>query len=291
MLFTIFILNFVCYNKYDRLNVKITKKGVYDFNKNHIKKNMDTRPIGMFDSGCGGLTVLNEYTKLMPNEDFIYYGDTAHLPYGDKSKNTIIKYAEEIVEFLLKKDVKMIIIACGTASALAYPTLKEKYNIEIKNIIEPTAKEVKEKNIGIIATKATITSKAWEKAILQSNSKAQITSMACPLFVPLIEEGFINTPATDYIAKEYLKKFQNTQIESLILGCTHYPILEEKISQYLPNSTKIINTGKISAIDTLSYLKEKNMQNLENHQGTSTFYVSDDLNTFKQNARKIGINI
>ena len=154
---------------------------------------MDTRPIGMFDSGCGGLTVLKEYIKEMPNENFIYYGDTAHLPYGDKSKEKIIEFSKSIIEFLISKNVKMIIIACGTASAQAFDELNSNYNIPIKNIIDPVASSLNDKNIGIIATKGTIKSTAWENAILKHNPNANVTSIACPLFVPIVEEGFANS--------------------------------------------------------------------------------------------------
>ncbi len=179
---------------------------------------MNNRPIGVFDSGVGGLTVLKEYIKLFPNEDFIYYGDTAHLPYGDKSKEKIIEYSEKVVDFLISKNVKLIIIACGTASANAYEYLKAKYiNVEIRNIIEPVAKKISDKQIGVIATKATIKSNTWENEIHKYNKDAIIYSLACPLFVPLIEEGFIQNKSSDYIVEEYMKNFRDKNITSLIL--------------------------------------------------------------------------
>lgn len=245
---------------------------------------MDQRPIGMFDSGCGGLTVLKEFIKELPHEDFIYYGDTAHLPYGDKSKEKIIEYSEEIVKFLLQKDVKMIVIACGTASAMAYDYLKEKYSgVPIINIIEPTAKEVREKEIGVIATKGTIKSKAWEKAIIKYHPETHITSVACPLLVPLIEEGFSNHSATNLILLEYLRSFKD--ISSLILGCTHYPILKEQIQTILGNSINIINAGTYAAQETLKTLNSLHIENSIHHQGTLSFYSSDDFESFKENAK------
>ncbi len=260
---------------------------------NHFTQlNMDNRPIGMFDSGCGGLTVLKEYMKIMPNEDFIYYGDTAHLPYGDKSPNTIIKYCEEIIDFLMKKNVKMIIIACGTASAIAYKTLKEIYNsIEIKNIIEPTVKSLHDTNIGVIATRATINSNAWKKAILESNPNANVISVACPLFVPIIEEGFVNNPACDYIIKEYLKVFNKTKISSLILGCTHYPILKEKIKNNFSYDVSLIDVGEISALETKTYLLNNHLNNDYNHKGECELFSSDDFSTFTKKAKSMGIEI
>lgn len=252
---------------------------------------MDNRPIGMFDSGCGGLTVLKEYIKKLPNEDFIYYGDTAHLPYGDKSPSTILKYSEEIVDFLINKNVKMIVIACGTASAISYKSLKNKYNIEIKNIIEPAVKSLKDTNIGVIATKATINSKAWENAILKMNPSAKVTSVACPLFVPLIEEGFIENPATDFIIKEYMKNFDGKNISSLILGCTHYPLLKEKIKKNFNCDINLIDVGEASALDTKLYLNENNLNNATSHIGTCSFFSSDDFNDFIQKAKNIGLDI
>lgn len=250
---------------------------------------MDNRPIGMFDSGCGGLTVLKQYIKYMPNEDFIYYGDTAHLPYGDKSPQKIIEYSEKIVKFLIDKNVKLIVIACGTASANAFNYLKEKYDIDIRNIIEPTSSSITTNNIGVIATKSTIKSKAWENSILKYNNSANIISMACPLLVPLIEEGFINTPATNYVINEYLKNFIDSNgkplISSLILGCTHYPLLKENFSKILGEDVDIIDVGTYSAKDTLNFLDTNNMKNSIEHTGNLSFFSSDDFGTFKENAK------
>lgn len=252
---------------------------------------MDKRPIGMFDSGCGGLTVLKEYIKEMPNEDFIYYGDTAHLPYGDKSKEKIIEFSENITKFLISQNVKMIVIACGTASAQAYETLQEKFDIPIKNIITPTAKSLKDTNIGVIATKGTIKSKAWENAILKYNKDAKITSLACPLFVPIVEEGFVNTKISEYAVNEYLSKFNDKNISSLILGCTHYPILENDIQKQIGSNVKLVNIGTLSAFDTKKYLEENQLQNDSKNKGKQTYYSSDDFEAFKENAKILGIEI
>ena len=252
---------------------------------------MDTRPIGMFDSGCGGLTVLKEYLKLMPNENYIYYGDTAHLPYGDKSKEKIIEFSRNIVEFLLSKNVKMIVIACGTASAQAFSTICKEYDIPIKNIITPTASSIKDENVGVIATKGTIKSNAWENAIKKYNPNSNVISLACPLFVPIVEEGFAKTQIADLAIKEYISKFKGTNITSLILGCTHYPILEEKIQKEIGNGVKLINAGVMSALDSIKYLKENNMQNLNAENGTREFFTSDDFELFKENAKQLGFEI
>lgn len=254
---------------------------------------MDTRPIGMFDSGCGGLTVLKQYTKLMPNEDFIYYGDTAHLPYGDKSPKKIIEYCDEIVKFLISKNVKMIVIACGTASATAYEYLKEKYDIEIRNIIIPTAEAIKDGSIGVIATQATIKSNAWAKAINTFSPSTKITSVACPLFVPIIENGLIQNEGTPYFIKEYMDKLQikENNISSIILGCTHYPLLKEKIQKEAGDNVKLIDIGECSAKNTLTYLKEHSLENDINHEGKIELHSSDDFEAFKENAIKMGLEI
>lgn len=254
---------------------------------------MDNRAIGMFDSGCGGLTVLKQYTKLMPNENFIYYGDTAHLPYGDKSPEKIIEYCDEIVKFLINKNVKMIVIACGTASATAYEYLKNKYDIEIRNIIMPTAESIKEENIGVIATQATIKSNAWEKAIHTFSPNTKITSVACPLFVPIIENGLISNEGTPYFIQEYVKKLsiQENKISSIVLGCTHYPLLKEKIQIEVGNNVQLIDIGEYSAKNTLEYLKQNNLSNDTNHIGKIELYSSDNFENFKTNAQKMGLEI
>lgn len=252
---------------------------------------MDTRPIGMFDSGCGGLTVLKEYIKEMPNENFVYFGDTAHLPYGDKSKEKIIEYSKNIVDFLISKNVKIIIIACGTASAQAYEELKSCYDIPIKNIIEPVASSINDNNVGVIATKGTIKSSAWEKAILKYKPNTNVTSIACPLFVPIVEEGFADSQIADYAVKEYISIFKDTNITSLILGCTHYPILADKIKKEIGNNVNLINAGTLSAKDTKRYLENNNLRNDLNNVGTRDFFVSDDFDSFKNNAKVLGIEI
>lgn len=241
---------------------------------------MDTRAIGIFDSGCGGLTVLKEYLKILPNENYIYFGDTARLPYGSKSKDTILEFSKQIVNFLISKNVKMIIIACGTASACAFEALKDLYDIPIKSIIIPTARAIEDKNIGVIATKRTINSNAWENAIHHFHPDSKITSIACPLFVPLVEEGFSNTNVASLVAKDYLKNFNGTNISALILGCTHYPILEKTIKDVTQNSIKIINIGYYSALDTKEYLITNNLNNVSNSLSNIEYYSSDDAETF-----------
>ena len=178
---------------------------------------MDNRPIGMFDSGVGGLTVLQEYQKLMPNENYIYYADTKHLPYGNKKKEDIIAYTEKIVKYLLSKNVKAIVIACGTASSLAYEHLKEKYNIPIFDIITPVSNTIRAKKIGIIATKGSVKSNVWKNKIQNSNPQSTIYSQACPLLVPLAERNLEHSLISKMVLKKYIKPFKNYDLDLLIL--------------------------------------------------------------------------
>lgn len=178
---------------------------------------MDNRPIGMFDSGIGGLTVLKEYIKKLPNENYIYYADTKHLPYGNKTKEQIISYAEEIVELFISKNVKAVIIACGTASSLAYEHLKEKYDLPIFDIITPVIDNIQENNIGIIATQGSITSHVWENKIHARYPSIKIHTKACPLLVPLAEKNFNNSFISYFVLKRYLKELKHCQLDSLIL--------------------------------------------------------------------------
>ena len=245
---------------------------------------MDKRPIGVFDSGLGGLTVLSELKEILPNENFIYFGDNARVPYGSKSKETIIKYSKEIVSFLIKQDVKLIVIACGTASSLAYNELIKEYNIPIINVISPTAKNLTGKNIGIIATKATIKSKAWEKNILKFHDNIKIYSKACPLFVPIVEEGLVNSKILDDTVELYLKDFKNKELDSLILGCTHYPILIKKIKSFMPQKTKIININTACAKEVLKTLKSNNILN-SSSKTSLIAYTTDNISDFKKNSK------
>jgi glutamate racemase len=243
---------------------------------------MDNRPIGMFDSGVGGLTVLKEYIKELPNEDFIYFGDTARIPYGNKSKETIIKYSKQIVNFLIEQNVKMIVIACGTASAQAFAELQEIYSIPIKNIITPVAKLVTSKNIGVIATKGTIGSHAWENSIRIYNNDAKILPAACPLFVPIVEEGFVNSDIAKQIVANHLQIFKDSGIDTLVLGCTHYPVLADLINNELNHNVNLVNVGEYSAKDTKDFLVKNNLLSEKLIEPEYKFYSSDATNSFKQ---------
>lgn len=247
---------------------------------------MDNRPIGIFDSGLGGLTVLQEYINQMPNEDYIYFGDNARVPYGSKSKETIIEYSRQIVRFLISQNVKMVVIACGTASANAFEELKKEFDIPIQTVIEPTAKAIKDNKIGIIATRATILSKAWENAIHKYNPNCETSSKACPLFVPIAEENLENTEISKLAVKMYLSDFIDKKIENLILGCTHYPLLINDIRDFLPEKIKLTNINFYSALESKQFLTDNNLLNFSRKLPERFAYTTDNPETFKFSAKK-----
>lgn len=209
----------------------------------------DLRPIGVFDSGVGGLTVLKELALQFPNESFLYVGDTARLPYGSKSPQTIRKYSEQIIQFLEKQNVKAIVIACNTASSQVPE--KEIDGIPIYNVIEPGSQRALEvssgKRIGVLATRATVNSQAYTKKIHAFDNKAQVFDQACPLFVPLAEEGWDSDPVTNLIVFRYLSPLMQQNIDTLILGCTHYPILKNSIARVTGSSIELVDSGEAIA--------------------------------------------
>ncbi len=239
---------------------------------------MDNRPIGVFDSGLGGLTVVKAIKELLPNESIIYFGDTARLPYGLKSQSLIKQFSKEIIKFLLEKDAKAIIIACNTATAMALNSLKNEFkNIPIVGVIEPGSEkaisETTTKKIGVIATIATISSGAYEKAIQQKDINVEIISKACPLFVPFVEEGLINGSAINEIAKHYLTSFHN-KVDTLILGCTHYPLLKDIIFKNTENINLIDSASSVAEV-AHKVLKDNNLLSIENKLGVLDCYVTD----------------
>lgn len=244
------------------------------------------QPIGIFDSGVGGLTVASAIKRLMPDESLIYFGDTAHLPYGDKSGETITRYSERIAEYLLDQRCKVIVIACNTASAIAYEKVVKLVanRARVINVIDPvvdyiTAAKTKSK-IGVIGTKATINSATYEKKISEKKSGLNVVSMATPLFVPMIEEGFIFDDISNAIIRSYLSKNQLKDIDTLILGCTHYPIIKNQINKFYNFRVDVIDSSNIVA----SYLRDmmnKNRLNNEKNTPAYSFYVSDYTDYFK----------
>ncbi len=223
---------------------------------------MDNRPIGIFDSGVGGITVLKEIQKRLPNEHLIYLGDTKNFPYGNKSKEEIIKFSIQNVEYLIKKNVKIIVIACGTATSQAIEILQTKFEIPIMGIIEPTVEYVKNKNynkIGVIATEGTIRNGAWENKLKEKIPNIEIINKACPMLATIAEEGRATGEEGRKAIKEYMEIFKKNKINKIILGCTHFPIYEQVIRDELEYEVELINTGKTVAKKLKKYLKEKEL--------------------------------
>ena len=241
----------------------------------------DRRPIGIFDSGLGGLTVLNDLAKSFPGQRFIYLGDLANLPYGNKSKNNIIKCSLSCAKFLKEKDVKGIVIACNTASSYAYCEIKENSSIPIFDVIHPCAESVSKSNykkIAIIGTEKTIESNIYFNTISALNEQIKIYNMACPLFVPIVEEGLENSSIAYSIIDMYLKGLKERNIEGLVLGCTHYPILSEALKKYFNNSVVIFKSGEALAN---KYKDSANHINLDINQSVEIeYYVTDSPDRF-----------
>jgi len=208
---------------------------------------MKNRPIGIFDSGVGGLTVVKQMFKRLPNEEIVYLGDTARVPYGTKSPETIKRFAVENADFLMKFKVKLIVVACNTASSTSLDILREKFSIPIVGVIKPGAEKAvqitRNNKVGIIGTYTTIKSKAYEKEIRHFSRDVEVASKACPLFVPLVEEGWLKEDVTFDIVKKYLKPLMAKKIDTLILGCTHYPLLKYAISKVAGRQVKIIDSA------------------------------------------------
>ncbi|MFR1179218.1 MAG: glutamate racemase [Bacilli bacterium] len=250
---------------------------------------MNNKPIGVFDSGLGGLTAVKELLKVLPYENIIYFGDTGRVPYGDKSRKTILKYALQDIEFLKSLDVKMILAACGTVSSILE---ESNVNIEIPftGVIAPTAtaaaSATRNNKIGIIGTTATIKSGSYKRELLKINPNLQIFEQDCPLFVPLVENGFIekDNKATLIIAEKYLAGLRNKKIDTLILGCTHYPIISEIISKVIGPEVKLIDSGREAAIFAANALSFSENLTERKNSGSCVFFVSDTVNSFSKNA-------
>ena len=245
---------------------------------------MDNRPIGMFDSGVGGLTVYKEIKALVPNEKIIYLGDTKNFPYGSKSKQSIIELSKKNIDFLLEKNVKTIVIACGTATSQALEEVKKIYKVPIIGIIQPTIEYIKNKeslkNIGVIATRGTIRSNSWEINLKNQIKDINVYNKECPLLAPMAEEGWVDNEIAHLTIKEYLKDFP--KLDALILGCTHYPLFKKIIEEEMPN-TEIINTGEKIAMQIKSNIDlSDNMENTRDE-----IYLTDTECNFINVSHKI----
>lgn len=251
-------------------------------------------PIGVFDSGVGGLTVAREIMRQIPNEKIIYFGDTARVPYGSKSKETVTRFSRQIVRFLQTFDVKTIVVACNTASAYALDALEQETDIPVMGVVKPGAKTAAEVTrngrIGVIATDATIGSQIYTKYIKELNRDVTIYEKACPLFVPLVEEGLWEDPVTDEIAKRYLTELIDIDIDTLILGCTHYPLIRSTLGRIMGERVTLVNPAYETARELREMLEQKGLLNTQSpHLGENQyqFYVSDSAEKFKRFANSI----
>lgn len=249
-----------------------------------------TRPIGVFDSGIGGLTVANAIQEVLPNESLIYFGDTAHLPYGDKSPDSIKYYAIRISQFLLKENCKMIVIACNTASALAYETVKDFVGgaVPVINVIDPVVEHVTHGNahhkIGVIGTKGTIKSDIYAKKIHAKNKQTQVASLATPLLAPMIEEGFFNNKISRTVIASYLDSRKLSKIDSLILACTHYPLIKKEVEEYYKKGVDIVDSAGVVAEAVKTILKKEKLLSPK-RKPVHHFYVSDFTKSFEESTR------
>ncbi len=251
-------------------------------------------PIGVFDSGLGGLTVVREIMRQMPNERIIYFGDTARMPYGSKSKETITRFSKQISRFLLGHQVKTIVVACNTASAYAIDELEKTLDIPVIGVVKPGAKMASEVTgngkIGVIATEGTIGSGLYTKYIQSLKENATIYGKACPLFVPLVEEGLWDDPVTEEIARRYLAELIDLDIDTLILGCTHYPLIRSVIGRIMGEKVNLINPAYETAIALKKLLEKNSLSRLEavkTDENAYEFYVSDGAEKFKRFADAI----
>lgn len=262
-----------------------------------MTSNMKDKSIGVFDSGLGGLTAVKELSDILPNEDIIYFGDTGRVPYGSRSRETIVKYALQDVAFLTSLGVKMIIAACGTVSSVA-KDIGNSLSIPFVSVVEPTSmaacKSTRNGKIGVIGTTATIKSNSYKNEINKINNNLQVFVKDCPLFVPLVEGGFISKddPILKLTVERYLEDLLVSGVDTLILGCTHYPLIKEAISAYLGSGVTIVDSGKETALFASKVLKRTELTNSKSSDGNISFYVSDSTEGFSKTAQLfLGKNI
>jgi glutamate racemase len=238
------------------------------------------RPIGIFDSGIGGLTVVKELMRSLPREDLVYFGDTARVPYGTKSPQTVVKFSIENALFLLRFRVKLIVVACNTSSSYSLSVLKGNFKVPVVGVISPGAREAAKKTkngrIGIIGTNATINSAAYEREIKNINPRLKVFSRACPLFVPLVEEGWLSGRVAREVALEYLKPLKDKKIDTLVLGCTHYPLLKGVIGDIMGGAVNLVDSAKQVAMHVKEVLDAEGIVAQGGERPVYKFYVSDE---------------
>ena len=250
-------------------------------------------PIGVFDSGVGGLTVAREIMRNLPSEKIVYFGDTARVPYGSKSKETVIRYSRQIIRFLQEQQVKAIVIACNTASAFALDAVRDEFDLPIIGVIEPGAKvaaaQTRNKKVGVIGTVGTIGTGIHAEYLKSLDPEITVYGKACPLFVPLVEEGWLHDPVTDEVVARYLKELQEKDIDTLILGCTHYPLLRSTIRKIMGDQVCLVNPAYETARELKQLLAEKGLTNIQSQEEARKyqFYVSDQADKFMRFADSI----
>lgn len=254
-----------------------------------VMDSLNNRPIGLFDSGVGGLTVANAIKQLLPSENLIYFGDTAHLPYGDKSAESIIYYSRKITSFLIDNDAKMVLVACNSASASAFSVLKEEFGdrVFLMDVIEPVVNYIASKRfskVGVIGTKRTITSGTYQKEFGVKSPETEVVSLATPLFVPMIEEGFIFDDISNAIIRTYLTNPIFDNINALVLGCTHYPIIRNQISKLFDFKVEVVDSARIVALELRKELEKRRLLRNSGIEG-DLFYVSDYTQYFERIAK------
>jgi glutamate racemase len=251
---------------------------------------VNRRPIGVFDSGIGGLTVVRELMHQLPHESLLYFGDTARVPYGNKSPETVRRFSREILEFLVSRDVKLVVVACNTASAHALEDLKGIAPVPVEGVIEPGARAAvaasRTGRIGVIGTAGTVASGAYARAIEAADCRVEVTARACPLFVPLVEEGWLDHPATRLIAEEYLAPLREHDIDTLVLGCTHYPLLKPLLAAVLGPSIRLIDSAEQTAAAVSRELAASTLHAPAGQKGHVHFVVSDAPQQFIKVGRR-----
>ena len=246
-------------------------------------------PIGLFDSGIGGLTVLQQIIEKLPRENTVYLGDTARSPYGTKSVETVLRYSFENADFLLQKGVKLVVVACNTSTAVALAALEENLTVPVVGVIEPGArgalKKTRNKRVGVIGTEGTIQSGAYTQALKRLDPKVEVYSRACPLFVPLVEEGWLDNEVVERTVESYLASLKKSGIDTLILGCTHYPLLKKAIRKFMGREVRLVDSAEETA-DEVSALLQKRSLEREKGKGSASFFVTDVPDRFIKVGRR-----
>lgn len=247
---------------------------------------MSSKPIGVFDSGIGGLTVVRSLIQRLPHENIVYFGDTARVPYGPKSAQVVREYAGQDADFLLSHDVKMIVVACNTVSAVAMDVVQKRAKLPVTGVIIPGAKmavaATRKRRVGVIGTITTILSNAYTNAIRQMDRAITVIGKACPLFVPLVEEGWLDHTASELITKEYLFPLKLEKIDTLVLGCTHYPLLKNLIKKVMGDALTLIDSGEAAAVEIEKILDGDNLRNTSKQKGNVQFFLSDMPHKFAE---------